>query len=169
MTSVSPSSPGASDHRVAYVAGMSFPVPAGTRVAHPQGIDSDILHISGDGFQIAVDNYGAYSGGGDSEIGGRPAKLTERGAPGCRERVWEVELPVGNSTFTVCPPNGKPEQCTHPLGHALISARCTSDASCQQVQSIIDSARFAPQPWPALPKPDGHWQPPAPVCKFPGE
>lgn len=163
-TPEAPNAANASNHRTGYVAGMSFAVPARVKVAYPQGIDSSILHISGDGFQIATDSYGAYSGSGD-----RPARLTERAAPSCRERVWEVELPVTNPTMMHCPPHGRPDQCTHPLGHALISVRCTNDASCQTAQSIIESARFAPQPWPALPKTDVHWQPPAPECKFADE
>lgn len=156
------------DRRVTYVAGMSLAVRAGARVTYPQGIDSNILHITGEGFEISVDDYGGYSGSGDRTLGGRPAKMTERRGPGCRERTWEVELPTTNSAMMHCPsPNAQRDQCRAEPAHATLRSLCATDAACGTVDSIIASARFAPKPWAALVTPDGRWQPPDPVCEIP--
>lgn len=154
------------DRRVTYVAGMSLAVPAGARVAYPQGIDSNILHITGEGFEISADDYGGYSGGGDRTLGGGPAKMTERRGSGCRERTWEVELPTTNPAMMHCPsPNAQRDQCRAEPAHATLRSLCATDAACGTVDSIIASARFTPKPWAALVTPDGHWQPPEPVCE----
>lgn len=151
--------------RVPFVGGLSFALPTGSHAAYPQGIDSRIVHISGEGFEMTIDDYGAWRGPASHRLGGRPARMSERRTSGCRERIWEVELPTTNPTMLECPNPSPRAACVPMPARASISSFCTSDASCRAVDAIIDGASFTSSPERTLPEPDEHWTPPSPVCR----
>lgn len=157
----------ASSRRARFVAGLSFALPAGASASYPQGIDSAILRISGDGFDITADDYGSWSGSGTRMVGGRAARMTERQAPSCRERVWEIELPTTNPNLLSCGPSARPGQCHPSPARVTINSVCTGGTACHAVDAIIDSARFAPGPWEPLPRPDANAAASAPLCQIP--
>ncbi len=157
-----------SDHpRLTYSAGMSLTAPHDALVARPQGIDSTILHISGRGYEIVLDDYGSYSGGGDRTLGSRSAKMTERRSADCRERLWEVELPTTNPAMRICPSaDARPDDCREAKAHANLRVVCTDPTACRTADDIVASVRFSPPPWPRLPMPDPNWRPPPPTCEM---
>jgi hypothetical protein len=152
--------------RVPFTGGLSFALPVNVHAAYPQGIDSSVMQIAGDGFEIMLDDYGGWRGPASQVLGGREARMSERRAGGCREQVWEVELPTTNPAMLECPSPSPRAACVPMPARASISTFCTTDASCRAVDAIIDSARFTPLPGQALPRPDERWTPPAPVCRI---
>jgi len=149
--------------RAIYVAGLSMAVPPDGRLLYPQGIDSAAMMISGPGYQLNFDDYGAFQGPATAKLGGAPATLTEKRNGSCRFRHWEVKLPKVAETMRVCDRSGS--DCYGPPAHANISTYCMGARACEKVDTIVSSARFAKAPWSRMPLPDPRAIPEAPPCR----
>jgi hypothetical protein len=149
-------------NRAIYVAGLSVALPPDSRLLYPQGIDSAVMIISGPGYQLSFDDYGAFQGKAVTKLAGAPAGLTEKKGGRCRFRHWEVKLPAVAESMLVCDKDGS--HCHGAPAHANISTYCTGVQACAQVDAIVSSARFSKAPWPRMPLPDPHAVPEAPPC-----
>lgn len=149
-------------HRVSFVSGLSVAVPPTAKVAYPQGEDSHLLEISGQGFSVLLDDYGPFSGSGTRRLAGRPVNETVRTKNDCRHRVVQIEL-LKQWTLMSCAPGDK--QCRVPNAKASMSSLCKGAAACGAIDTIIGSTQVAPGPHTPMPRPDPNWRPPeAPLC-----
>lgn len=156
------STPPPSWQRVSFVSGLSVTVPPTAKVAYPQGADSYVMEISGEGFQLTFDDYGPFNGNGEFRLAGRPAEETTQAKGNCRLRVVRIELPKPWPLMS-CPPADK--QCRAPNGKVALSSLCKGATACGTVDAIIGSATLNPEPHPPFPRPDRDWRPPEqPLC-----
>lgn len=157
-----------SDWRVvAYAGGLNLRVPAEARVSRPQGIDSSILTVSGDGYRLSLDDYGTFGGQPNATLGGRPAIVSARGEGVCRERSVAVELPVQGNGFA-CDRSGK--NCKPMAGVAKLFGRCVQGSGCATLAKIMGSVFFTAPKQQVVPPPDeGRWIEPPQPCSLPGD
>ena len=159
-------SPTAQDQngRVIFTGGLSLPLPIGASVTYPQGIDSRLMNLSGQGYTLQLDDYGAFMQPATARIAGAPATLEERSRERCKFRVWKVRLPGTSPTTLICS-RGDADDCKQAPAQATIASFCTTDAACRQVDALIAGAQFLPKPWPKVPLPDSEARPTEPACR----
>lgn len=150
--------------RAVFTAGLSLPVPMRASVTYPQGIDSRLMHINGEGYTLQLSDYGAFMESATTKVAGAPASLQAGGRDDCRFRVWSVRLPVGSSTNLICSDSNS-ASCMQAPAQATISTFCNTSAACQQVDAVIADVRLLPKPWPQVPLPDPQVNPKGPVCQ----
>jgi hypothetical protein len=150
--------------RAMFAGGLSLPVPANATVTYPQGIDSRLMQLSGRGYTLELDDFGAFVGSANTSLAGAPATIEDRSRPGCNSRVMRVRLPGTTPATLICPP-GDHDDCKQAPAQATIVSFCATDAACQQVDAIVAGARFTPKPWPKVPLPDPNQSPKEPACR----
>jgi hypothetical protein len=158
-----PATPQDQNGRAIFNAGLSLPVPKDAGVVYPQGIDSRLMHLSGQGYTLQLDDYGAFIGSATALVAGAPAVLEDRSRKGCKFRIWRVQLPGTSPTNLICS-RGNPRDCKQAPAQATIATSCTSTRACRQVDEIIAGARFALKPWPKVPPPSPETRPNEPAC-----
>lgn len=152
------------DGRAVFTAGLSLPVPNGASVTYPQGIDSRLLHIDGQGYTLQLDDYGAFMGPSTTQVGGASAHLEATSLGECKVRVWRVNLPASSPTHSICL-NRDGSKCERAPAQASITTFCSTASACQQVDAIIADTRLLPRPWAQVPLPDPKAVPKEPVCR----
>lgn len=157
VTILPASNPPSDWQRVNFVSGLTVAAPPATRVSYPQGEDSRLLEVRAPNFSIGFDNYGPFTGTGAFRLAGRPADDMTRTKEDCRQRVVQIELdrPWGMMS---CTPGDK--KCRLPNAKVVINSLCKGAMACGTVDTIISSARFAPEPYPPVPLPRSDFGPP---------
>jgi len=150
--------------RAIFAGGLSLPVPTNATVTYPQGIDTRLLQLSGRGYTVELDDFGAFNGSANTSLAGAPGTIEDRSRPGCTSRVIRVRLPGTTPAVLICPP-GDQADCTQAPAQATIVTVCTTDSACRQVDAIVTGAKFASKPWPRVPLPDPHLSPNKPACR----
>lgn len=148
-----------------FVSGLSLAAPAEARVVRPAGIDSNGLTVTGPGYALFLDDYGAFSGRANRRVGGRRANLDVRERGGCRQATWEIELPTRVDYIRICGPDER--DCAAPAGRVIVGSRCAGTAACSLVDRIVGTVAFAPAPYPEPMPIDESWRgDDRPVCEI---
>jgi hypothetical protein len=149
---------------VAYVDGIAVRVPTAARVQRPQGIDSDLLIISGRGYRINFDDFGSFAEPADGLLDGHRAQLRERSAGQCIERSLAIELPrAGN--ILACGRGGA--TCRRLSGVAKMGGRCLA-SGCDTMSMIMNSVSIGTAGSNPQPGSEPFDEPPLP-CRMPGD
>ena len=129
------------------------------------GIDSNGLTVTGPGYALFLDDYGAFSGRANRRVGGRRANLEVREGGGCRQATWEIELPTRVDYIRICGADDR--DCAAPAGRVIVGSRCAGTAACSLVDRIVGSIAFAPPPYPEPMPIDESWRgDDRPVCEI---
>jgi hypothetical protein len=159
-----PTTPHDQSGRAIFTGELSLPIPGNVSVTYPQGIDSRLMQISGQGYTLQLDDQGAFMQPATAMIAGFAATLDVRSRGGCMLRVWRVQLSRTSPTNLICS-RGDQGHCEQAPAQATIASFCTTDAACRQVDALVAGVHFLPKPWPKVPLPDAEERPEEPVCR----
>lgn len=151
---------------VNYVGGLVIPAPGTAKIARPQGIDSAILEVRGEGFSFNADDYGALHGPVKATLDGRRASVDRARSPDCERLLVGVELETP-SNMHMCDSTG--QNCQAAPGVANIGGHCTPGPGCETLERMIGSAYFVPRPYPTFRVDETDFKPEPPVCRMPDE
>lgn len=125
--------------------GLTMMVPQNAVVTLPQGLDSNLLNIRGDGFDIRGDDYGVYRGRGGAVVAGQPATLTQKQTGPSLAREWEVKLPARSYFGPPCNAAATGASCHAPAGHIRLRTTCMTAEGCRTVTAVIASMKRLPR------------------------